>query len=352
MLPYFLCWIWIAWPAFAGRQYWSVLTTFLISLFLSIFIGLRYEIGADWFNYLPYLDRQYGMPIGFALLSTEPGYAIINWISSRLDWGVFGVNLICGGIISAALVRYCRKRPYPWLALILAFPYLVVVVAMGYTRQSVAIGLELLALLALEQDQQIQFMAWIGLASTFHASALTILMLPLASIRRNLGRMTGLLNLLFLAGTCYGLYTAILSGSVQSYEQIYLEAKYQSQGALIRIVLCLLPALVFLWNRCEFPITPQQRAIYTLMSWLAVAAGIALAVSPSSTAVDRVALYLIPLQIFVGSYLPLIRLQGFSTVFWCQLLVFLSLAVLSVWLFFAANASAWLPYRNLLFEFT
>ena len=87
------------------------------------------------------------------------------------------------------------------------------------------------------------------------------------------------------------------------------------------------------------------------MSWLAVASGVALVVSPSSTAVDRVALYLIPLQIFVGSYMPLIRLQGLSKALLRQLLVVLSLAVLSVWLFFASHAFAWVPYRNLLFEF-
>ena len=72
--------------------------------------------------------------------------------------------------------------------------------------------------------------------------------------------------------------------------------------------------------------------------------------SPSSTAVDRVALYLIPLQIFVGSYMPLIRLQGLSKALLRQLLVVLSLAVLSVWLFLRLML-AWVPYRNLLFEF-
>ena len=182
-------------------------------------------------------------------------------------------------------------------------------------------------------------------------SVLTILVLPLATLSRNLGRLTGLLRLLLLGGSGYGLYNSFLSGSVESYQENYLQAQYQSQGALVRVLLCLLPALIFLWNRRQFPITPQQRSTYTLMSLLAVAAGIGFWLSPSSTAVDRVALYLIPLQIFVGSYLPLIRLQGFSTALWCQLLVFFSFAVLSVWLFFAAHASAWIPYRNLLFEY-
>ena len=110
----------------------------------------------------------------------------MNWISARLGWDIYGVNLICGGLFSAGLVRYCRSKPYPWLALSLAFPYLGIVVAMGYSRQGVAIGLELFALLALERDRLLHFVVWIGLAATFHASALTMLVLPLATIKRSL----------------------------------------------------------------------------------------------------------------------------------------------------------------------
>ena len=351
VIPYFLIWAWTGWSALSGRQRWSRPVSIGIWLVFTLLIGLRIEIGVDWGSYLGYLQRQINMPLDYPLSLTEPGYNLANWISARLNWDIFGVNLICGGLFSAGLVGYCRNKPYPWLALALSFPYLALVVAMGYSRQGVAIGLELFALLALERDRLLQFLAWIGLASTFHASALTMLVLPLATIRRNLGRLTGLLRLLLLGGAGYGLYSAILSGLVEAYQETYLEAQYQSQGALIRVALCVLPALIFLWKRREFPITPQQRSTYTLISWLAVAAGIGLVVSPSSTAVDRVALYLIPLQIFVGSYLPLIRLQGFSTTLWRQLLVLFSLAVLSVWLFFAAHASAWIPYRNLLLEF-
>lgn len=351
MLPYFLIWAWIGWSALSEHQRWNQLTSIGIWLVFTLLIGLRVEVGADWLNYLPKVEQQIGAPLEYPLSLTEPGYALTNWISARLNLNIFGANLICGGIFSAGLVRYCRNKPYPWLALALAFPYLAIVVAMGYSRQGVAIGLELLALLAIERDRLLQFLFWLCLASTFHASALTMLVLPIVTIQRNMGRLSGLLRLLLLAGVGYGLFIAILSGLLAAYQEAYLEAQYHSQGALIRVALCLLPALIFLRKKHEFPIAPQQRSIYTLMSWLAVVAGISLVLSPSSAAVDRVALYLIPLQIFVGSYLPLIRLQGLSAVFWRQLLALFSFAVLSVWLSFADHASAWIPYRNFLFEF-
>ncbi|MCP9883373.1 EpsG family protein [Cyanobium sp. Alchichica 3B3-8F6] len=351
MIAYFLTWAWIAWFALFGRRHWSLLTTTLVWSFFSFFIGLRVEIGVDWFNYLPYLDQQLDAPLGFALASKDPGYAMLNWVAVQLDWGVFGVNYICAAIFSAGLVLFCRQQPYPWLALALAFPYLIVVVAMGYTRQGVAIGIELLALLALQRDRLLQFLAWIGLAATFHATALSMLVLPISSLGQRFGRLSGLVSIAFLIGTGYGLLRAFLVSSIETYQTVYLEAEYQSQGAIIRVILVLLPALIFLWNRRQFPVSPSQGSIYTLMAWLAVAASIGLVVSPSSTAVDRVALYLLPLQIVVGSHLPLIRWQGLGPGTWRQLLVLSSFALLSIWLLFAANSAAWLPYYNLLFEF-
>ena len=183
---------------------------------------------------------------------------------------------------------------------------------MGYSRQGVAIGLEFFGLMALERERFLQFIGWIFLASTFHASSLIMLLLPLATVRRDFVRWTGLLRLLLLAGAGYGLFQAILGNSLEFYVTNYIDAQYQSDGALIRVLLCLLPGLIFLWKRREFPITAMQRSIYSLMSCMAVAAAIGLTISSSSTAVDRISLHLIPLQIFVGSYIPLMRLLGLS----------------------------------------
>jgi apolipoprotein N-acyltransferase len=69
-----------------------------------------------------------------------------------------------------------------------------------------------------------------------------------------------------------------------------------------------------------------------------------LAVSPSSTADDRVALYLIPLQLFVLSRLPdvMMRDQALASVF---LVVLCSALIQFVWLNFAVHAEYWVPYR-------
>jgi hypothetical protein len=350
VIPYFFVWALLALAALGGSRRWNQITSIGLWLVLTLLVGLRDQVGGDWFNYLPYLDLQVGQPFAFVFQSEEVGYAIANWLAANLDWGIYGTNTISGALFSVGLVAFCRRQPRPWLALTLAFPYLISVVAMGYTRQGVAIGFEMLALLALERGRVALYIAWLALAATFHKTALVMLVVPAITLSGSF-RFINLLRLGFLLGAGWGLFTSLLSDSLESLQSGYLDAGYQSQGALIRIVLCLLPALVFLLQRQRFPITTQQRSIWTVMALLAVAAAVALVLSPSSTAVDRISLYLIPLQLFVGARLPDIRPLGLMAAAWNQLLVLFSLAVLSVWLLFAQTAFAWLPYRNLLLPF-
>jgi hypothetical protein len=71
----------------------------------------------------------------------------------------------------------------------------------------------------------------------------------------------------------------------------------------------------------------------------------------SSTAVDRLALYIIPLQLFVGSRILDTCIFGIAPGCWTQLLVAFSLAVLLVWLLFAGHSQYCRLYRNLLLPF-
>ena len=350
MLPYLLSWGLFASAGLGSARRIAGSTVLALGVFLTLLIGLREQVGGDWFIYFPYLDRSIGLPFAAILLETEPGYGLLNWIGANIGGSVYFVNTICGLVFSIGLLLFCRAQPRPWLALCLAFPYLVTVVAMGYSRQGVAIGLEMIALLALQRDRLLQFLAWIALAVTFHRTVLVLLILPASTLSGGL-RFSQLIRMLLLAGAAYGLYSAVIAPDIDYYVQGYLEAEYESQGALIRVALCLLPALAFLPNRRRFQLSANVQRIWSLISLMALAAAIGLFTVASSTAVDRLALYLIPLQLFVGSRLPDTRLFGIPPGLWNQLLIAFSFAVLIVWLLFAGHSYAWLPYRNLLLPF-
>lgn len=350
MIPYLMSWALLALNAWGGARRIAGTSLLYLGIFLTLLIGLREQVGGDWENYVDAVTRLDNLPFADVFDTDEPGYALFNWIGANWGGGVYVVNFFCGLIFSIGLLFFCRAQPRPWLAVTLAFPYLVTVVAMGYSRQAVAIGLGLVALLALQRDRLLQFLVWIALAATFHRTVLVMLILPASTLSGGL-RFSQFIRLLLLAGAAYGLYASIIEPDLDYYVKGYIEAQYQSQGALIRVALCLLPALLFLPNRRRFQLTPDIQRIWSLLSALAVAAAIALYTAVSSTAVDRLALYLIPLQIFVGSRLPDTRLFGFSPVNWNKLLIVFSFAVMIVWLLFAAHSQYWLPYRNLLLPF-
>jgi hypothetical protein len=176
MIPYWLLLLVPLWACVQGpRRPWPAWQAWLIGIALTLFIGLRHEVGGDWFNYIPYLTRAEGLSLSEVVAWGDPGYNALNWLFVSHSWGIYGVNLVSAAIFSAGLVWFCRAQPRPWLALCLSIPYLVIVVAMGYSRQGVAIGLMMPGLLALERGRLRPFLASMAAAATFHSTALVML---------------------------------------------------------------------------------------------------------------------------------------------------------------------------------
>lgn len=180
MTPYWLCLlIPVLCCLLAPRSRWSSLQCLIIGLSLTLFIGLRHEVGGDWFNYIPYIARADGLT--FTELRSQlvdwgdPGYNLLNWLFAPYPWGIYAVNTISAAIFSAGLVIFCRAQPRPWLSLCAAIPYLVIVVAMGYSRQSVAIGIIMPGFLALERGRLTPFTLSVAFAASFHSTALVML---------------------------------------------------------------------------------------------------------------------------------------------------------------------------------
>ena len=153
----------------------------------------------------------------------------------------------------------------------------------------------------------------------------------------------GLSSLLF--------YRLMLEDSVDALTVNYIEAQYDSSGAAIRVAMNAVPAVLFLFYRRRFVLTQAERTFWSWMSLGALGFVVLLVVSPSSTAVDRIALYWIPLQLFVLSRLPnaIGNPNGLNSLLVSGVVAY-SAAVLFVWLVFATHAFAWLPYNNLIWS--
>lgn len=320
---------------------WSVSWQFMF-LVLVLMIGLRQEVGADWVNYIEHIELVVGATVMEAILvKGDPAYGLLNWIAAQTGWGIYFVNTVCGVLFSWGLIVYCRAQPRPWLAMVVAVPYLVIVVAMGYSRQGVAIGLSMMGLAALGQGRFRAFITWVLLATLFHKSAL--ILLPLVVLSRTKNRLVTAAMVVLISAA---MFLLMVQEYVDNLQYIYLEQQYESSGALIRIVMNAFPATVFLLFRPWFVLDKAANAFWTGMSVSAISFLVLLQLSPSSTAVDRLALYWIPLQLFVWSRFPdaMERWRGHGAWFSHAVLLYSAL-VLYIWLFFGANSWTWLPYQ-------
>jgi EpsG family len=344
----------------AGRAFAWVPVWLLITLL----VGYRFQVGGDWSNYFRYLVDVNGLDLVEVLTKEDPAYQLLNWLSVEMDWGIFGVNLIGGTIFAFGLVTFCRRQPRPWLALAVAIPYLVIVVGMGYSRQGIALALAMVGLVAIRNGSALKFVIWVALAATFHKSAL--LLLPIAALAAARNRYW---TAAWVGLTAVVLYYLLLAADVDTLYTNYVVAQYQSEGAAVRLLMSALPAALLLIWRPRFQFAESEARLWT---WFAVISLVLLGLlmaTPASTALDRVALYMLPLQLVVFARLPDVfgaqgkryqaptaatilpdsgarrsRTGRDAPILVAMILLYYG-AVQFVWLNYAANASSWLPYR-------
>ncbi|WP_242185152.1 EpsG family protein [Sphingomonas sp. CARO-RG-8B-R24-01] len=348
MLPYWLLFgLWLAGTFNFTRssQTSSSRHAFVVATVLTaLMIGLRYQVGGDWEPYLGIYNNIYFQPLIPALGLSDPGYALLNWLAAQADTGIWFVNLSCAILFVGGVGRLASRQPQPWLAMLVAVPYFIIVVAMGYTRQAAAIGIVCFAVADANERTIIRTVILIGVAALFHKTAL--LMLPLAlgpiALRKILTTIVGVI--LFAA-----LFVLLLRSQSDDLIANYAQSNYDSQGAAVRIAMNVVAGVLFLLFRNRMTLNPYQRSFWTLNALLTFVSVVALVNLSASSGVDRVSLFLIPLQMVALSQLPQALADArkpvlsvlFGVIAYC-------FAVQFVWLNFADNAVSWLPYNSVL----
>lgn len=322
------------------KKSWGLWFKFYFIL-LILLVGWRHQVGGDWGNYLPMIDE--ALQLSFAEAIGQKGdiaYTALTWLSAHAGAGIYGVNLVCALVFTSGLMVFCQNSPRPWLSIVVAVPYLVIVVAMGYTRQGVAIGFVMLGLVVLDKGNMAKFVAWVVLAALFHKTALILIPIAIFAGRKNWVALIGVLS------TTVFMFFLLLAEHIDDFVAGYITDQYSSSGAAIRIAMNAVPALVFLVFRNRFDLTNTQRIFWSWMSLGAIAFVLLLAISPSSTAVDRMALYWIPLQLYVWSRWPSGMARSHNVqLSWVFGVLLYSLGVQFVWLHYADHSWAWLPYQ-------
>ena len=324
-----------------------------------IFVGLRYEVGGDWYTYIVKLEDEvfdsllktlkYD-PTNLARFSVEPGWSLITWISKRLGLGIVGVNFFSSLIFFTSLWVLLNQSRNFWLSVLISIPYLVIIVSMGYIRQSVALGFFMIAISFIiknDRHKTFYFLFFVILGASFHRSL--FIMLPLIFFINNKiisfkNVFLGILIILFIL--LY--FKDIFIGSLYTnYIKQKMITGMQSEGALTRIVMSSVPSLIYIVFYKDLP-KEDRHIILLIMSFLILACLFFIKVG--STAIDRFSLYLLPIQFLIWPIIirkidedKLKLLLNFSII--C--VYFFSIIV---WMNFAKTKRGWLPYKSILTE--
>lgn len=347
MLPYLLVTAPVAVMAVVSPLYrrfpliWG--SAFLVLL---IFVGLRHHVGMDWNNYLWMIRFANEGTFIEAFDYAEPGYAILLWVFGQAGLGIYGVYLVGTAIFLAGLFRYCKTTPSPWMALLVAMPFLVIVISMSAARQTVAIGVLLWLFADWSRASLTKRLAFVLLATSFHISAAGFLAFMVLDFRMPV--WLKVIAVAFFGGVI--VYILNVSGQADYYVSLYVSGQTQatqSAGAVFHVLLNAGPAMMcfLLGKRARAILMPER--FHVQMAVLAIILlGIAFV---ASTAASRMSLYVFPVSMQFFSILPRLFHDAAPRFVLKAILGAFFLCFLAFWLATGNTATAWAHYQNALF---
>ena len=351
MLSYLFLYIFFSYQSLKKSNKLYSSSYYLLFILLSIFIGLRYQVGVDWNQYEVYLDRVENLSLDLLLINVEPGYMLLNWIGLQFGKNIFIVNYIASLIFLSGLLYYSKKQEYPWLSLLISFPILIIIVGLGYTRQACAIGFELFALISLERKNFYKSIILLSIGSLFHISLLPFLLLLIKKPDKNIFKIGSIVIFLIILTLGIFIYLAKFNQAFESYYLSYILKNYSSAGVIYRLIPSIIAALVLIYKRSKVKYLFGESAnIYFKMSYLTIFFIIIVFLFPKNTTIiDRFALYLTPLPIYV--FTKSIRYDFFKIkkININLILVITYFFYTFFWLQFAIHSKWFVPYKNILF---
>ena len=322
---------------------------YFVLLIFVLFVGLRYQVGADWGGY-SYIHRIL-RDEDFAELwnRSEPLSYMLFWISEHLGWDMLLSNLVAALILIVGVFSFARRTLNPWLAVLAATPYLIIAFGMTGIRQVMGVGVILFVLSKWDRISIYARGAGVVVASLFHSSALIGGILVIMTLRVPMWMK-------LVAGTAIGalgLYVAqsadIYADSMQDYQRRYLDDTNSviSPGSMFHVGLILLPASIGYWYRLKLKhLVHDDRLL-----WIGIVGGFCLVPLNllSSTAASRLMLYFyfLPMMVYPALTLAFGRSQRRQVT---QMIVLAHFVILAAWFQFGNNSFAHIPYRNVLFE--
>ena len=131
---------------------------------------------------------------------------------------------------------------------------------------------------------------------------------------------------------------------------LYVYSNYDSKGAIIRLLLNLFPSIFIIIFIRHFKFKTIEKNIWLSVSVINILLFLLFFIINGSAALDRISIYLTPIQIVAFTHMPeILSKKGYLNKFIIFNIVTIYALILFVWIKYSDNSENWLPYNNVLF---
>ena len=308
---------------------------------LTIFIGLRYEVGGDWIQYeIVYLATLEDFDFFNIDSKNDYLYILLSYFSSFIIQNIYFLNFILALFFLISLNYFIEKDSDYFLVLTAAIPIHILVVGMGFIRQSIAISFFLVAIKYLTNNKNTKAFFSIIIGIGFHKTLLPFIIVLFFTNRNKFLILITIIALVILSYFYYDSFIRLFY--FYSGEGLRLV----SNGALYRVIIAIFFSVIFIIFSNLLINNSFEKIIYLNFSYMCILSFPFVFVY--STMIDRLCFYFIPIQLFVLMRLKkLFKNNNNYLIIKLFILIFYS-TIYFTWLNFAHHKISWLPYKNLL----
>jgi len=239
---------------------------FFIFLFFVLFIGLRHNVGGDWYLYIEAAKK------GSIYKSIDDTViTIIYFISYKIfNAGIYGVNIITALILVFSINKFLSIFNFKFfsLSMFMFFPVVIVIGAMGFVGQTIAFSFGLVAISNLIQKNFFKFFFFCILATLSHISGFFFFFFTVCIFKQKTNLIFSLF-FIFILALIYYFYNI---NELNRVFYFYLGdgLSLNSKGALPRIFITSIFAFIFVFFLRKKIDNYLEKNVFSLMSLISL----------------------------------------------------------------------------------
>ena len=349
MIPYFLLLLMPCVFALFNTRRLSLPLWYATFFVYVVFVGFRFEVGPDWVQYKYIHNSLAYFSFWDVIIQVEPLSYLLFWLSQTSGNEVYISNIVAALIVMTGVFSFARRAPNPWLAVVAATPYFIIVMGMSGVRQAMAAGVILFLFSRWERYSLLKRGGYILVSALFHTSALVNAIFLIIKLNIAMRYKLVLGTVIFLITLYLSLEVSMYSENMLRYQQRYIEDSFviESIGSLYHITMIAIPAILgFIFKR---RILAHMHNSALLHFGLYAALSLFLLNFISTTVASRLTVYLyfVPMMVYPAIVASMSKRTQLAGAF---LVVAVHMLILLGWFSLANVSFTYIPYKNILFN--